>query len=72
MFSKNATTHDKQIVTSVLNIIHQDNLGKYLGCLVFEGMLNINTFSELVNKIIAKLQAWKARNITKAGRVALV
>ena len=67
MFSKNATTHDKQIVTSVLNIIHQDNLGKCLGCPVFKGKPNLETFSNLVIKTVSKLQPWKTTNISKVG-----
>jgi len=59
-------------MSSVFNITHQDNLSKYLGCRVFKGRPNINTFLELVNKITAKLQTWRARNITKAGGVALI
>jgi len=35
-FSKNATTHDKQVVSSVFNITQQSTLGKYLGCPVFK------------------------------------
>jgi len=30
------STYDKRIVSSVFNIKHQDNLGKYLGCPVFK------------------------------------
>jgi len=36
-FLKNASAHDKQIVSSIFNITQQDNLGKYLGCPVFKG-----------------------------------
>ena len=50
-FSKNDTAHDRRIVSSIFNITHQDNLGKYLEFPVFKGRPNINTFSELVNKM---------------------
>ena len=71
-FSKNATTHDKQIVSSVFNIKQQSTLGKYLGCPVFQGRPTKVTFSDLTNKTAAKLQHWKTQHITKAGRVALI
>ena len=69
---KNASTHDRNVVSSVFNIKHQDNLGKYLGCPFFKGQSNVGTFSELVNKTAAKLQNWKIVNISKAGRVTLI
>ena len=43
-FSSNATVHDKQIVSSIFNITHQDNLGKYLGCPLFKGRPKTETF----------------------------
>jgi len=71
-FSKNATAHDRQVVSLVFNIQHQDSLGKYLGCPVFQGWPNTETFSKLVNRTASKLQAWKTKHISKAGRVALI
>jgi len=55
-FSSNATCHDKKIISSIFNIIHQANLGKYLECQVFKGRPKIETFSDLVNRAAAKLQ----------------
>ena len=71
-FSKNATMHDRQIASSVFNITHQDSLGKYLGCPVFQGRPKSETFLDLVNKTASKLQPWKTKHISKAGRVALI
>jgi len=71
-FSKNSTTHDKQIVSSVFNIMQQTTLGKYLGCPIFQGRLTKATFSDLTNKAAAKLQLWKTKHISKAGRVVLI
>ena len=66
------TAHDREVVSSMFNITHQDSLGKYLGCLVFKGRPNTETFLELVNKIASKLQTWKIKNFSKAGSVALI
>jgi len=71
-FSKNASAHDRQVVSSVFNITHHDSLGRYLGCLVFQGRPNTKTFLDLVNKTASKLQLWKTKNISKARRVALI
>ena len=71
-FSKNVTAYDKQVVSSIFDITHQDILRKYLGCLVFRGRPKLETFSELVNKTASNLQSWTSSNILKAGCVALV
>jgi len=55
-FSDNATTHDKQIASSIFYITHQDNLGKYQACHIFKGRPKTENFLKLVSKIAAKLQ----------------
>ena len=55
-FSKNATSHDLHITSSVFNITHHDNLGKYLGCPMFEGRSLVETYSKLVNSWAVKLR----------------
>jgi len=60
------------VVSSVFNITHQDNFGKYLGCPVFQGRPKTETFSPLVLRTAKKLQTWKTRHISKAGRIALI
>jgi len=59
-------------VSSVFNITHQDNLGKYLGCPVYQGRPTTDSFSPLVSRTAEKLQTWKMRHISKAVRVALI
>ena len=71
-FSKNVSSPDPHMVSSVFSIKHQDKLGKYLGCPIFKGRKSLETFSEVVNKTATKLQNWKTANISKAGRVALI
>jgi len=60
------------MVSSIFNITHQDNLDKHLGCPVFQCRQKTETFLELVNITTEKLQIWKTRHISKAGRVALI
>jgi len=71
-FSRNASAHDKRIVSSVFNITRQDNLGKYLGCPIFQDRPTTDSFSPLVSRTAEKLQTRKMRHISKAGRVALI
>jgi len=52
--------------------MHQDGLDKYLGCPVFKGRPNTETFLELVNSTASKLQTWKTKHVSKDGRVALI
>ena len=59
-------------MSTVINIIHHDNLGDYLGCLVFKGIPKVETFIVLTNKIVGKIQTWKAKNVTKAWRVPVI
>jgi len=56
----------------VFNITHQDSLDKYLGCPAFKGRPNTKTLTKLVNETTYKLQTWKTKNISKAGRVTLI
>ena len=43
-FSSYATTHHKHSMSYVFSIMHQDNVGKYLGCQVFTDRLTAKTF----------------------------
>jgi len=52
-FSKNASAHDRQVVSSVFNITHQDSPGKYLGCPVFQGRPNTATFLNLIRHLLS-------------------
>ena len=70
--SKNATHVQKQVVASVFNIPQRDTLGKYLGCLVFQGKSKASTFSDILEKATARMESWKANSLSKAGRTVLI
>lgn len=71
MLSKNATITQKRTVSVVFNIPHRDTVGEYLGCLAFQGRANLSTFKEILIKATARMEAWKANSLSKAGRVVL-
>ena len=71
-FSRNATLHQKQVVTSILNIPQRESLGKYLGCPVFQGRPSKSTFQELISKATVKLEGWKGNCLSKARRSVLI
>jgi len=54
------TSHNKIILASILDVqsLRADQ--------------KTETFSELVNRTVEKLQPWKTRHISKAGRVVLI
>jgi len=71
-FSSNATASHMQVAASIFNITHSESLGKYLGCPVFQKRPNVTTFSELIEKAMNKLVGWKAKCLSKAGRIILI
>jgi len=72
IFSKNTRACDKQTVAGIFNIPHSAAIGKYLGCSIFMGRPNTNHFHPLITKALSKLDNWKAKCFSKAGRVTLI
>ena len=64
--------HDRQVVSSIFNIKHHVNLGKYLGYPVFKDRPKSETFSKIVNRTVENFQTWKSRHISKASKMALI
>ena len=72
IFSKNARPVEKQTVAGIFNISHSSALGKYLGCSIFMGRPSADHFQNLVAKAVSKLDCWKTKCFSKAGRVVLI
>jgi len=72
IFSKNTCSTDKQLVAGIFNISHSSALGKYLGCSIFMGRPRADHFQNLLAKAVTKLDSWKAKCFSKAGRVVLI
>jgi len=72
VFSKNTRTIDKQVVSGIFNIPHSASIGKYLGCAMFHGRPAPELFQNLVITSNDKLDSWKAKCFSKAGRVVLI
>ena len=64
--------HDKQVASGIFNIPHSALLSKYLGCATFQGRPAPALFQNLVTKTNAKLDNWKAKCFSKAGRIVLI
>jgi len=52
--------------------MRQNNLGEYHRCPTSKGRQKGDTFSELVNRTIDKLQTLKTNNISKTGKVVVI
>ena len=62
----------RRLVTRIFSINHNDSLGKYLGCPVFQKRPNCSTFQDLTNRATTKLEGWKANCLSKAERAVLI
>jgi len=65
--SKRANTAHRHLVAGIFSINHNESLGKYLGCPIFQKRPNRSTFQELLNKAMTKLEGWKANCLSKGG-----
>ena len=72
LFSNNTRNQDKQVVGGFFNIPHSSSFGHYLGCPLFQGRPNPDVFQSLLLKAGAKLDNWKAKCFSKAGRTVLI
>jgi len=72
MYSKNATATQCQLVARIFNITHSESLGKYLGCPIFQQRINSGLFQPLINKVVRKLDGWKANSLSKASQTVLI
>ena len=72
IYSKRTRTIEKQTVAGIFNISNSAAIGKYLGCSIFMGRPQSDHFQPLITKALAKLDNWKAKCFSKAGRVVLI
>jgi len=72
LFSTNMRNRDKQAVGGIFNIPHSSSLGQYLGCALFQGRPPPEVFHTLTTKAGAKLDNWRAKCFSKAGRIVLI
>ena len=72
LFSTNTRNIDKQTVGGIFTIPHSSSFGPYLGCSLFQGRPTPDVFQNLTTKAGAKLDNWRAKCFSKAGRVVLI
>lgn len=70
-FSKNVEWQLKQQLTNELGIVAMNDLGKHLRILIFHKRTSRSTYQFILDKVNQRLSAWKARNLSFAGRDTL-
>lgn len=71
-FSKNATPQFKRKFKEIFGIKKLDNNSMYLGNPLFIKRKKSDSFAFIVDKIKGKLESWRAKNLSWAGRVNLI
>ncbi|XP_019175883.1 PREDICTED: uncharacterized protein LOC109171271 [Ipomoea nil] len=70
-FSKNTNKNMKEEISRRLRIESTEDLGKYLGVPAIHGRVTSATHSDLLARISSRLDGWKAKTLSLAGRVVL-
>ena len=71
-FSKNTRQNDRAGVCSVLGVEEHSSLGKYLGLPSVVGINKREIFGFLKDKVWQKLNSWKRRCLSRAGKEILL
>lgn len=72
LFSTNTPRQKKNDVMQVLGLQVESSDGKYLGLPMYVGRSKAKCFAYLKDKILARIQGWKERFLSKAGKEILI
>lgn len=72
MFSKNTSQADRKMVMEILDISTEARNEKYLGLPVYMGRSRAKTFAYLKERVWKKIQGWKEKLLSKAGKDILI
>jgi hypothetical protein len=72
LFSPNTSDHIRQQVRTILSISQEAMNERYLGLPVSVGKSRKRTFEYIKQKIWARIQGWKERLLSKAGKEIMV
>lgn len=72
MFSKNTKERDKAAIMVTLDIKTEAWNEKYLGLPVYMGQSKAQTFSYLKDKVWKRVQGWKEKLLSRAGKDVLI
>jgi hypothetical protein len=72
MFTKNTVDSDRTAVMNALGISTEARNEKYLGLPVYMGQSKSQTFAYLKDKVWKRIQGWKEKLLSKAGKDILI
>lgn len=70
-FSANVEEDNRNRIVEKIGIAQTQDMGRYLGVQAMYGRTTKSIFSPLLEKIENRLEGWKAKNLSLAGRVTL-
>nr|KYP70239.1 Putative ribonuclease H protein At1g65750 family [Cajanus cajan] len=70
-FSKNVNWNVINEISSSFSFQQAENLGKYLGIPLHHSRVNRATYSGIIEKVTQRLNNWKAKSLSFAGRLTL-
>ncbi|KAL0408606.1 UNVERIFIED_CONTAM: putative ribonuclease H protein [Sesamum radiatum] len=71
-FSRNVTNKQKEAILEALQMPECNHRAKHLGLPFCKPKSRTQTFNELVVKMQGKLSLWKAKNLSRAGKMVLI
>ena len=71
-FSSNTTSQIRESIKAMIRVNEVDRFESYLGLPTLVGRRKYHTFSFLKDRVWKKLQGWKRKNLSRAGKEILI